>query len=326
LAATPVQNLRGVSGSPWANAAQTKRLSAVAVSVPPLSSGKKSRVESGDMVMKQVLWGAISALALGAVGPSLAADMPVKAPILKAAPYDPYDPWTGFYVGGNIGYSWAGWSSSNPVPANNLAAGGLGNFGPGLVSTANPNVDGVIGGLQAGYNWHVDRNWVFGLEGDFQWSGERATNNGSAVLLNVPFADGRLIISDSTANTWKLSWLSTIRARGGWLFDPQWLLYGTVGVAFGRASYAITNTLTATRTFTGGVSASVSSFNSEARTEAGWTLGAGIEHQLARHWSAKLEYLYVDLGTHRFVGLTGFDTDVKLRDNIMRVGLNYQFH
>jgi outer membrane immunogenic protein len=262
-------------------------------------------------------------VALAAASPAKAADMPVKAPIFKAAPYDP---WTGFYVGGNVGYSWGGWNSVNPVPANGLATVGFGNFGPGLGPAAKPNVDGWIGGLQAGYNWHLQPNWVFGLEGDFQWSGERATNTGSAVLLNVPFGDGRLILSDQAVNTWKLDWFSTIRARGGWLFDPQWLLYGTGGLAFGRASYSIANTATVTRAFTGGVSASLSTFGSETRTEVGWTLGAGIEHQLARNWSAKLEYLYVDLGTHRFLSLTGSDTDVKLRDNILRVGLNYQFH
>jgi outer membrane immunogenic protein len=66
--------------------------------------------------------------------------------------------------------------------------------------------------------------------------------------------------------------------------------------------------------------------NAETKTEAGWTAGAGVENQFAKNWSAKLEYLYVDLGTHRFLNLTGFDTNIKLRDNLVRAGLNYQFH
>jgi outer membrane immunogenic protein len=273
--------------------------------------------------MKHLVVSLISAVTLAAVGSAQAADMPVKAPIMKAAPFDP---WTGFYAGGNIGYSWADWNSSNPVPGNTLAAAGFGNFGPGLQRTAKPGVDGWIGGLQAGYNWHVQPNWVFGLEGDFQWTGQKAWNNGQATLLTIPFLDGTLTGSVATANAWKLDWLSTIRARGGYLFAPQWLAYGTAGVAFGRAQYS--NTTQSTLTFTGAAPFTLTGVatGSETKTETGWTAGAGVENQIARNWSAKIEYLYVDLGSHRFLGTRTLVTDVKLRDNIVRIGLNYQFH
>jgi len=184
----------------------------------------------GRSTMKRLVLGMISAVALAAIGAAQAADLPVKAPVLKAAPADPYDPWTGFYFGGNVGYSWGGWNSFNP-PANTLAAAGFGNFGPGLRSTANPGLDGWVAGLQGGYNWHIQPNWVLGLEGDFQWTGERASNNGQATLLTIPFRDGTLTGAVATANAWKLDWLATVRARAGYLFAPQWLVYGTGGVA-----------------------------------------------------------------------------------------------
>jgi len=272
--------------------------------------------------MKQFVFGAIAVAALAAMSPAQAADMPVKAPILKA---DPYDPWTGTYIGGNVGYSWGDWKSTNPT-GNTLAGVGFGNFGPGLTSVAKPNVDGWVAGLQAGHNWHIQPNWVVGLEGDFQWTGEKANNAGSATILNIPFGDGRLILTDTSINSWKLDWFSTVRARGGYLVAPTWLWYGTGGLAVGRANYSNINTLSLARNFTGGVSASLTTVLSESKTEVGWTLGTGIENQFAKNWSAKLEYLYVDLGSHRFLNLTGADTNVKLRDNIVRAGLNYQFH
>jgi outer membrane immunogenic protein len=268
----------------------------------------------------------ISAVALAAMGSAQAADLPVRAPVLKAAPADPYDPWAGGYFGGNVGYSWGGWRSSNPVPGNTLAAVGFGNFGPGLQSRANPDVDGWVAGLQAGWNWHVQPSWVLGLEGDFQWTGQRASNNGNATLLTIPFRDGTLTGAVTSTNAWKLDWLSTVRARAGYLFAPQWLVYGTGGVAFGRAQYSNTAVSTLTFTGTGAFTLTGTAANSETKTQTGWTAGGGIENQIARHWSAKLEYIYVDLGSHRFLSTTTAVTDVKLRDNIVRVGLNYQFH
>ena len=236
------------------------------------------------------------------MGSAQAADMPVKAPILKAAPYDP---WTGTYVGGNAGYSWGDWKSINPA-GNTLAGIGFGNFGPGLTSTAKPNVDGWVAGAQIGHNWHIQPNWVVGLEGDFQWTGEKASNVGSGVLFNIPFGDGRLILSDTSTNSWKLDWFSTIRARGGFLVAPTWLWYGTGGLAVGRANYTNTSTLTAVAAFHRRRQCiSHARALSESKTQAGWTLGTGIENQFAKNWSAKLEYLYVDLGSHRFLNLTG---------------------
>jgi outer membrane immunogenic protein len=273
--------------------------------------------------MKRFATSLICATMFAAMASAQAADMPIKAPVLKAAPYDP---WTGTYIGGNAGYSWGDWKSTNPVPGNTLAGIGFGNFGPGLTSTAKPNVDGWVAGAQIGHNWHIQPNWVVGLEGDFQWTGEKARNAGSGVLLNIPFGDGRLIISDTSANSWKLDWFSTVRARGGFLVAPTWLWYGTGGLAVGRASYTNTSTLSAAQNFTGGLSASLTTSVGESKTQAGWTLGTGIENQFAKNWSAKLEYLYIDLGSHRFLNLTGFDTNIKLRDNIVRAGLNYQFH
>ncbi len=84
-----------------------------------------------------VLGAVLAALVVAA--PAQAADVPIRGPIYKAAPAPVYN-WTGFYVGAHVGYGWA--------------SSGLGDL------------DGFLGGVQAGYNWQFSRNWVFGIEGD----------------------------------------------------------------------------------------------------------------------------------------------------------------
>lgn len=73
------------------------------------------------------------------MGSAAAADLPVKAPVYKAPVVTPPYNWTGFYVGGNIGYSWG--RQDNSV---------------GGTSLGTVNVDGIIGGGQVGYNWQMN--------------------------------------------------------------------------------------------------------------------------------------------------------------------------
>jgi outer membrane immunogenic protein len=278
-----------------------------------------------SMKMKKYLLGGLAMLAVTASAPASAADMATKAPILQPA-VAVYDPWAGFYVGANAGYSFGPWSSNNPAP-NTLAAAGFGGFGPGLTSTASPKVDGWLGGGQLGYNWQRN-NFVFGLEADFDWTGEKATNAGAATLLNVPFGDGRLLLNGASSNEWKLKWLSTVRARAGVLVAPQWLIFGTGGLAVGATRFSNTTTLSAVAISGGGVVttlATATTASTESKTKAGWTIGAGIENMFAKNWSAKFEYLYVDLGSYTFLTGTGSETNVKLRDHIVRAGVNYHF-
>ena len=86
----------------------------------------------------------------------------------------------------------------------------------------------------------------------------------------------------------KLDWFGTVRGRLGFLATPTFLLYGTGGLAYGRVASATVNSFTATPDIYTG---------STSTTRAGWTAGAGGEWMFAPNWSAKAEYLYVDLGT-----------------------------
>ena len=87
-----------------------------------------------------------------------AADMPVKAPVQKASVVVPYN-WTGFYIGANIG---GGWGSSDVDFSPNDPIAALFSLPPTSLK-----ISGVLGGLQVGYNWQVNRNGLIGIETDF---------------------------------------------------------------------------------------------------------------------------------------------------------------
>ena len=231
--------------------------------------------------------------------------MPVKAP-----PAPIVDPWTGFYVGVNGGYSWASWNSTSIAPI----------FPPSLTGfTASPHVDGWVGGIQAGYNWRISNTWLAGLEGDLQWSAERATSiTGEALTI------GDFVISLTSAVGWKLSWFDTFRGRLGALIDPTTLIYVTGGAALGRFGFSQISTATIA-TLGGTPLASASVWQGESTTRWGGAVGAGVEKKFTPKWSAKAEFLYLGFGTHTFLAGTGLDTSVRLNDYIARAGINFKF-
>jgi outer membrane immunogenic protein len=96
-------------------------------------------------------------------------------------------------------------------------------------------------------------------------------------------------------------WFGTLRGRAGYAMDNV-LLYATVGLAYGGGMVE-----------TGG--------SAEAHTHVGWAGGVGMEIGLTPDWSAKAEYLFVDLTDQRYplFGNTGF------KSNIVRFGANRRF-
>ena len=203
--------------------------------------------------------------------------------------YAPVPPanWAGIYLGGNFG----GATGRDRTDATYGVAADSFTLSP----------DGFIGGGQIGYNWQA-ANWVFGLETDFQGSTQR--DNRTAVLGPTVFYDA------------KLPWFGTVRGRVGYSVGST-LFYGTAGYAYGSVK---TNIVTANsnETFT--------------KTKSGWTAGAGIEAPftllglLGPNWTAKTEYLYVDLGstTDVFAG-AGVNT-TKVTEHVFRTGINYHFN
>ncbi len=294
--------------------------------------------------MRKILLAGVALAALGAGATAMAADLPVKAPVYKAPPI--VDLWTGFYVGGNVGYSWGNWNSNSPFTLNfptgagvtaTTPAGFAGAIAADFANTANPNVKGWIGGGQAGYNW-LRGQWLFGLEGDLQASGERARLDGGATI-SFTFADGtHFTDAILMTNSWKLDWFGTLRGRVGVTVAESWLFYATGGLAVGSQNYSHSQAVTATIVNPNGVTASASTLvaGTETTTRPGFAVGAGVEKAIDQHWRIKVEYLYLDFGSHTYLAGIGpgisvvagpatIDTNVRLRDNIVRVGVNYRF-
>jgi outer membrane immunogenic protein len=254
-----------------------------------------------------------SLLTTSAFAADLAPRPYTKAPAPVMAVYN----WTGFYIGGNVGYSWG--RSSNSETLSSVATGAS-----LFTNTSRNDVNGVIGGGQVGYNWQAS-NWLFGLEADIQGSGEKGSSN----IVCVACGDGP---SDITSNlTQKLNWFGTFRGRAGVLATPTVLLYATGGLVYGEVDTG--------GSITGPTRAAPSAtvaFPGTSSTRAGWTAGAGVEGAIGGNWTAKLEYLYMDLGTvsagpiaTTIEGTTRNPLAVSysshFTDNILRVGVNYKF-
>jgi outer membrane immunogenic protein len=142
--------------------------------------------------------------------------------------------------------------------------------------------NGIAGGVQAGYNVQYGQ-FVFGGETDLQVTG-----------------------ANDTFAPWKFSnpWFGTLRARAGFALNSV-LFYGTVGLAYGTLN--MKNTLTTV---------------SESHTTTGWAGGVGVEAAITGNWTARAEYLYVDLSNSSFV-LDG--STHAIQSNLLRIGVNYRF-
>jgi len=270
---------------------------------------------------------AAAGLSVGLAAAASAADLdrPAPTPVYTKAQPLPPPTWTGFYVGGNVGYSWGPWGSASNQKIFNFES-----------TTASPKVDGVIGGLQAGYNWQYNPQWVFGLEADIQITGEKAKQSWGDPGVPVPpppSTDGggisdfvpRLGGPASLASEWNFPWFGTARARFGYVATPTSLLYATGGLAFGESQYKFNFSQPGAAQ----VPAPTNYALSNRPTRLGFALGGGAETKLDRNWSVKFEYLYVDLGTASIntTDIDGmpFKVDYHVRDHIARVGVNYSF-
>jgi opacity protein-like surface antigen len=123
----------------------------------------------------------------------------------------------------------------------------------------------------------------------------------------------------------KLEWFATLRGRLGAIVTPGALAYVTGGLAVGEIMTA--GTVFGFDPDGNPVNTIVSSHN----TKAGWTIGGGLEGRLVGNWTAKIEYLYLDLGSVSTVPTPATNSMVavafnsRVTDNIVRLGVNYKF-
>jgi outer membrane immunogenic protein len=209
----------------------------------------------------------VSTIAMASI--ASAADMPTKAPAYAPPVPPPYN-WTGSYVGGHIGYGWGG----DPIDLAPLTAFAVRT----VPSSIADNPRGVLGGIQYGTNWQFNRI-VLGWDSDFSFTDIKA----SQTLVTAPAG-----IATTTSGEQKLDWFSTTRGRLGYLLTDNLMLYGTGGLASGRAT---ANTFISQA----GCPVGFCLAGNESKTKWGWAAGGGLEYAMG-HWLFRAEYLHYDLG------------------------------
>lgn len=258
----------------------------------------------------------------GAQAADLAARPYTKAPPPVAAVYD----WTGFYVGGNVGYGWGegadpaissvdpGLSGVAAFLTTGLIPGNSGNFYPNLKPS------GVFGGLQAGYDKQFG-TWVVGAVADIQASDFKASRTVTTPTSTCCNVDESLSA--------KIDWFGTVRGKLGFAAN-DWLFYGTGGLAYGETKS--TAGFSCTPGGVGCAAATIGFAGSHSETRVGWSAGAGISKAIG-NWNVGVEYLHMDLGRSSVTATstTGFFTTTTVTasqrfvEDMARVTINYKF-
>jgi len=222
----------------------------------------------------------------------MAADLPQK-PAYKAPPLPPapiYN-WTGCYLGANLG---GAWGNADVTDVNTGA-------------TVSPNNGGFAGGGQIGCDYQMSQ-WVIGF---------RNIIDGTSISNGATISDG---LFSGTVNS-KLHWFDALTARGGFLVQPNVLLYVQGGAAWTSWNVTATN----------GAGAQVAEISGGNRT--GWTVGGGVEWMFVPHWSLFLEYNFMGFGTRSnaaqvCVAGVGCTTDTfSAKSDLQNIllGVNYRF-
>jgi outer membrane immunogenic protein len=250
--------------------------------------------------MKQFLFGTTAAVFLTA--PAMAADMPVKAPpVVVASVFS----WSGFYIGGNIGYGWGKSDFTNVTTAD------ISFFPTGGGLSVNPR--GVIGGGQVGYNWQSGQ-WVIGVEGAYSASGMKEDVVTTSWL--TPTA--------TVTTTSKFRNIVSGTAKIG-IAQDRLLAYVVGGYAGANVGLDLVRS-------PGGLLAFPNSAFSSERHH-GWTIGAGLDYAVTRNVTLGVAYNHHNFGTkiHNTPRIDGSASPPTVSNrlsataNVAVVRLNYLF-
>ena len=228
----------------------------------------------------------VTALTLLLAASAQAADLPMR---YKAPPVVlPIYSWTGFYIGGQVGYSFG----DDHLYEYLTSSGAYTNF------EKKYNVSGVFGGIYGGGNYQIG-SFVLGLEGDIEGGSIKGG------WRDVPVGGA----GDTSINI-----QGSLRGRLGFAVD-QTLFYGTGGLAVAEVNHTYSNLVTG-----------INETTSSVRT--GWTAGAGVEMALTPNILARVEYRYTDYGMSRYDSVTSFPGLTGTQEpklSTIRVGAAYRF-
>jgi opacity protein-like surface antigen len=228
-----------------------------------------------------------------------AADMPLKAPPMPYAAYN----WTAFYAGGEFGGGWATEQVTHVEGGTSFPSGWVDN---------RIDFSGVLGGLYAGYNYQIN-HLVVGIDGDYTWANLKGAGT------DVSPVDGHIAHYSASVH-----WISTVTARLGYA-NNNWLFFAKGGWALaGFSDSSVQNS----------PSGALAHLTTGVSDRGGWTVGGGIEWGFAAHWSAKLEYDFVNFDTASYnetedklvKGVISFPTRSATSSlNMLKGGVAYRF-
>jgi len=165
------------------------------------------------------------------------------------------------------------------------------NAGPTFIGNEPSSPSGVFGGLQLGYNWQFN-NVVVGVESDIS----------AAAFRNArPY-----IVNPAVIHTTTINWVGSTRVRAGIAVDKA-LFYATGGLAYGSTRIASAG------------------FLSTTRTRVGFALGAGVEYAFTPNLTAKVEYMYYNLGTANYQQSPIEFMRATPQIHTVKLGVNYLF-
>jgi high affinity Mn2+ porin len=215
-------------------------------------------------------------------GAALAADIPVRMPV-KAPYIQPVFDWTGFYIGGHAGY---GGGTSSAILID-----------PVLATTATSSrFSGIIGGVQAGYNFQTPSGLLLGLEADLTFP---------SYLISNSIVGSLATPRSAVVEQW--DYVGTVRGRVGYAAN-HWLLYATGGLAYAGERFVN--------------SPAIGDQEKHLNVRLGWAAGAGVEYAFAPNWSVRLEYLYNRFENADVRLASGTQYSSTLDFQSLRVGLN----
>jgi high affinity Mn2+ porin len=213
--------------------------------------------------------------------------LPLKSPSVVAPAYD----WTGFYVGGHVGYSRG--------KAQVTLADQVTLTDPSSTSNFAGSFGSLNGGAQAGYNYLLPSRFLLGIEADASFPNFLAADDVAWSRITA--------VADSAE---KIDYMATLRGRLGYAF-PYWMIYATGGFAWSLGRFLQTPGIVDDR-------------DKVLHLHTGWAVGAGTEVAIASSWTARLEYLYWNFVHADIVFSSGTGAGSSFDTHTVRVGLNYK--
>lgn len=240
--------------------------------------------------MRKLLLSTAAAVALSSG--AMAADLPVRGPAMAPAPIFVGMNWSGFYVGGQVG-----WANAHNDAAVFVAGAPVAGWAQGY------SANGFVGGLYAGWA-HQSGSLVYGVELDANYNSVSKSVNSIGTLAFFP--------GDS------------VRVRAGF----EGALVGKLGFAIGGSAmiYALAGGTLAQFDTRYNLPGTFGLLQSNDDTRFGWTVGAGAAMKFAPNWSARIEYRYSNFGSENHVlGATPVSVRHEIDSHRVTVGLTHHF-